>query len=195
MKAMIRDEYHLTMELVPPGCHRRNAAGVAIQNSKAHFLNVLAGVAHDFPMQLWDRLLPQTEITLNLLRQSTATPTVSAYAHFSGLFNYNKMPLVPMGCAAQVHEKTDKRGTWAYHSVDGWYLCTSPEHYRTHMCHVKATNSKRLTNMLQLSHKNITNPTVTHADKVMLAISACAVALQGVAGGGRRRKSSMTCNR
>merc|ERR1712194_941761 len=83
-KTMIRNEYHMTMELVPPGCHRRNAAEVAIRNFKAHFLSVLTGVAHDFPMQLWDRLLPQTEITLNLLRQSNATPTVSAYAHFSG---------------------------------------------------------------------------------------------------------------
>ena len=52
MKAMIRDEYHMTMELVPPGCHRRNAAEVAVQNFKAHFLSVLTGIAHDFPMQL-----------------------------------------------------------------------------------------------------------------------------------------------
>ena len=66
-KAMIRDEYHMTMELMSPGCHRRKAAEGAIQNFKAHFLSVLAGVADDFPMQFWDRLLSQTEITLNLL--------------------------------------------------------------------------------------------------------------------------------
>jgi hypothetical protein len=29
------------------------------------------------------------------------------------------MPLAPMGCEAQVHEKTNKRGTWAYHLVNG----------------------------------------------------------------------------
>ena len=108
---------------------------------------------------------------------------MSAYAHLSGPFDYNKMPLAPMGCGAQVHEKTDKRGTWSYHSVDGWYLFTSPEHYRTHVCHVKATKSERLTDTLQLRHKHITNPTVTHADKVMNPISACAAALKGVAGG------------
>ncbi len=50
----------LVMELVPPGCHRRNAAEVAIWNFKTHFLSVLAGVAEDFPENLWDRLLPQT---------------------------------------------------------------------------------------------------------------------------------------
>ena len=30
MKAIIWDEYHMDMELAPPGCHRRNAAEVAI---------------------------------------------------------------------------------------------------------------------------------------------------------------------
>ena len=108
---------------------------------------------------------------------------MSAYAHLSGPFDYNTMPLVPMGCSAQVHKKTDKRGTWAYHSVDGWYLFTSPEYYRTHVCHVKATKAERLTDTLQLSHKNITSHTITHTDKVMNAISACATALKGVAGG------------
>jgi hypothetical protein len=130
MKQHIRDQYKFTLELVPPGCHRRNAAEVAILNFKAHFLSVLAGTADNFPNNLWDRLLPQTEIKLNLLRQSNETPTVSAYAHLCGPFDYNKMLLAPMGCEVQVHEKTDKCGTWAYHSVDGWYLYTLPEHYR-----------------------------------------------------------------
>jgi hypothetical protein len=93
MKTHIRDTCKLNMELVPPGCHRRNAAEVAIRNFKAHFLSVLAGVADDFPPSLWDRLLPQTEITVNLIRQSNATLNVSAYAHLSGPFDYNKMPM------------------------------------------------------------------------------------------------------
>ncbi|KAL7502105.1 hypothetical protein ACHAXN_000864, partial [Cyclotella atomus] len=98
MKEHIKKQHKFNVELVPPGNHRRNAAEVAIRNFKAHFLSVLAGTAESFPKYLWDRLLPQTEITLNLLRQSNATPTVSAYAHLSGPFDYNKMPLAPMGC-------------------------------------------------------------------------------------------------
>ena len=52
-KAMIRDKYHMTMKLVSLGCHRRNEAEVAIQNTDAYFLSVLTGVADDVPMQLW----------------------------------------------------------------------------------------------------------------------------------------------
>ena len=177
MKDMIKDELHMQLELVPPHCHRRNAAEVAIRNFKTHFLSVLAGTADDFPMSLWDRLLPQTEITLNLLRQSNAAPNVSAYAHLSGPFDYNKMPLAPMGCKVQVHETTNKRGTWSYHSVDGWYLSTSPDHYRTHTCHIKSTGSDRLSNSVQFLHKHITNPTLTPADKLMAAIKDCKKAL------------------
>jgi hypothetical protein len=63
----IYDTCKLDMELVPPGCRRRNAAKVAIHNFKAHFLSILAGVANNFPPNLWDWLLPQTEITINLI--------------------------------------------------------------------------------------------------------------------------------
>jgi hypothetical protein len=104
----VHDTCKINMELVPPRCHRQNVAEVAIRNFKSHFLSVLAGVADDFPQNLWACLLPQTEITLNLIWQSNATPTVSAYAHLSGPFDYNKMPLLPMGCKVQIHEKTNK---------------------------------------------------------------------------------------
>ena len=149
MKLPIKETYKFQLEMVPPGSHRRNAATVAIRNFKAHFLSVLAGTADSFPLHLWDRLLPQTEITLNLLHQSNATPNVLAYTHLSGPFDYNKMPLAPMGCEVQVHEKTDTRGTWSYHSLDGWYLSTSPKHYRIHNCHIKSTSAERLTNTIQ----------------------------------------------
>ena len=100
--------------------------------------------------------------------------------HLSGPFDYNKMPLVPMGCEAQVHEKTDKRGTWAYHSVDVWYLDTSPEHYCTHLCHIKTTNSERFTDTAEFIHHKITKPAITHADKIMAAIADCNKAIKNM---------------
>ena len=87
-----------------------------------------------------------------------------------------------MGCNIQVHEKTNKWGTWAFRSVDKWYLFTSPEHYCTHNCHVKQTKSKRLSNTVQFQHKRITNPSVTHADNVMHTLADCVKAIQGMTG-------------
>ncbi len=100
MKNHICDTCKLDMELVLPSCHRRNAAKVAIRNFKAHFLSVFAGVANNFPPNLWDWLLPQTKTTINPIQQSNATPNILAYAHLSEPFDCNKMPLAPMGCEA-----------------------------------------------------------------------------------------------
>ena len=87
-----------------------------------------------------------------------------------------------MGCSIQVHKKTDKRSTWAYHSLDGWYIATSPEHYRTHRCQVKSTKSERVTDTIQFNNKSITKPTITHVDKVMAAIADCYKAIKRMGG-------------
>jgi hypothetical protein len=95
-----------------------------------------------------------------------------------------------MGCEAQVNEKTNKRGTWAYHLADGWYLFTSPKHYCTHNCHIRHTKSKQLSNTIQFQHKRITNPTITHADKVMHTFAECVKALQGMTGSARNSQAA-----
>ncbi len=98
-------------------------------------------------------------------------PTVSAYAHLNGPFDYNKMLLAPMGCEVHVHEKSDSHRMWAYHSVDGWYLSTLPEHYRMHVCHIKSTKSDQLSDTVHFKHKHITNPALTYDDKIMKAVA------------------------
>jgi hypothetical protein len=62
-------------QLVPPHCHRRNAAERAVRTFKEHFVAGISSVDPTFPLHLWDRLLPQAEITLNLLRTSRLHPT------------------------------------------------------------------------------------------------------------------------
>ena len=91
------------LQLVPPDTHRANLAERAIQTFKAHFISVLSGVDPSFPMELWDRLIPQTVLTLNLLRTARATPTMSAYHYVNGAFDYNRTPLAPLGCKVQMH--------------------------------------------------------------------------------------------
>eukprot|EP01082_Thalassiosira_pseudonana_P012372 g11214.t1 g11214 contig5:382941-386300(-) len=177
MKALIKETCQL--ELVPPGTHRRNIAEKAIQTFKKHFIGILAGTADDFPLHLWDRLLPQAEMTLNLLRQANARPTVSAWAYLFGPHDYNRMPLAPMGCAVQIHDAPEQRRTWAPHSVDGWYIGTSDEHYRCHKIFIKATRTERITDTVFFKHKYLTNPTVTPEDAVVKAAQDLTKAVQG----------------
>ena len=166
------------IQLVLPDNHRRNLAERAIQTFKSHFKAVIAGVDDNFPMHLWDRLLPQTVLTLNLLRQANVAPTVSAYQYVQGAFDYSKMPLAPMGCAVQVHKRSERRGSWAMNSVDGWYLRTSNEHYRCHEIYVKHTRSVRISDTVHFKHKHITAPTLTPEDTIVKALNDLTEALR-----------------
>ena len=77
-KYLITEDFGIRYQLVPPDIYRRNAAEQDIQTFKAHILSILAGIAPNLPKFLWDYLLPQTEMTLNFLRQSTLDPTILA---------------------------------------------------------------------------------------------------------------------
>ncbi len=51
------------------------------------------------------------------------------------------------------------------------------------MCYVKATKSKCHSDTVYFKHKNITNPTITHTNKVMQALAECVKTITGATGG------------
>ena len=84
-----------------------------------------------------------------------------------------------MGCAVQFHIKPNRRKSWGEHSSDGWYLTTSPDHYRCHIIFVKATRAKRISDTVYFKHKHITQPTLTTEDLVIKAIQDLSNAITG----------------
>ena len=101
----------VTYQLVPPDVHRRNISESAIRTFKAHFLLILSGIPPSFPNYLWDKLIPQTELSLTLLRQSTIAPLLYAREDFNGPFNFDATPLGPIGCRVLVHNKPFTRAS------------------------------------------------------------------------------------
>jgi hypothetical protein len=82
-------------QLASPHIHRSNNAERAIQTFKKHFIVGLCSVDPNFPLKLWDKLLHQSTITLNLLRKSRINPRMPAYAELNGHFDLNRTPLTP----------------------------------------------------------------------------------------------------
>jgi hypothetical protein len=74
----------ITFQLVSPYSHRRNSAERVIRSFKDHLIAGLCSTDKSFTMHLWDRLLPQAVITLNMLRTSRINPKLSAATHFLG---------------------------------------------------------------------------------------------------------------
>lgn len=142
------------LQLTPPDTHQRNLAERAIQTFKNHFIAILVGVDKDFPMQLWDRLIPQAVLTVNLLQKASANPAISAYKYINEKHDYSKLPLAPLCCAVQIHEGPARRLKWAPHSVVGWYLGTSKEHYRCHLIFVKKMHSERISDTVVFASVN-----------------------------------------
>jgi hypothetical protein len=65
----------MNIQLVPLHIHQVNTTEHATA-FKEHFVAALATVDMLFPLQLWDKFLPQVELTLNLLRFSHPNPCV-----------------------------------------------------------------------------------------------------------------------
>ena len=168
----------LTYQLAPPHQHRRNAAERAIQTFKNHFIAGLTSVDPDFPISEWDRLLPQAELSLNLLRNSRLNNKLSSYAAMSGFFNFAATPLAPPGTKTLVHEKPEQRASWDPHAVEGWYVGPALEHYRCVKVYLPQTFSERVCDTVKFFPHKIPFPTTSPVQQLTEATNEMIRVLQ-----------------
>ena len=128
-KKTIKNDWGATYQLVPPNVHRRNIAERAIRTFKAHFLAILAGVDPDLPKYMWDNLLVQTELTINLLRKATLNPRMSAWEYYNGEFDYSATPLGPLGCKIMIHNTSNARKYWYQRGREGFSVGPAIQNY------------------------------------------------------------------
>jgi hypothetical protein len=124
------------LQVVEPHNHRVNAAERAIQTFKDAFIAALATTDRDFPLQLWDHLVPQVQDTLNLLRAFIINPNILAYEALNGPYNWDRYPLAPPGCKAVIYEAPAVCGSWVSRGTDAWYLGPSADHYQCNLYYV-----------------------------------------------------------
>jgi hypothetical protein len=144
LKSYVHDK-NIAFQLVPPYSHRRNAAERAIRSFKDHLIAGICSTDKAFPMHLWDRLLPQAVITLNMLRISRINPKLSASTHIYGQYDYNRAPMAPPGTRIIAHETPYRRRTWAPHAQYGLYIGPAfLEHCRCYTIYISKTRSERV---------------------------------------------------
>ena len=113
----------ISVERVPPNNHRTNRAERAIRSFKNHFISTLCSAHPTFPMAQWDLLIPQTPITLNLLRAYRINPNISAYHGIYGKsFDFLAHPIAPCRTSVLVHNTPANRKSFDPHGVTGFYL-------------------------------------------------------------------------
>ena len=157
-------KHDIGFQLDKPHLHRADAAERAIRTFKEHFKAGLASLDPDFPVREWDRLIPQGEMTLNLLRASRINPKLSAFAHLFGMFDYNKTPIVPPGTKIVAHLKPDTRSSWAANGEEGWTIGPALDHYRCLNCYFPQSKSQRNVDTVTFFPKTIKFPKIAIDD-------------------------------
>jgi hypothetical protein len=168
----------ITYQLAPPHIHRRNNAEQAIHTFKNHFIAGLCSVDPNFPLKLWDKLLPQATITLNHLRKSRINPRMSAYAQLNGHFDFNSTPLAPPGTRIIAHEKPDQRASWDPHGLDGYYLGPTLDHYHCYQVHITKTKGTRIVDTVEFFPATLAMPRTSSKDLASIAAIELSHALQ-----------------
>jgi hypothetical protein len=179
-KEAITFKWNATFQLVPPDMHRCNQAERAICTFKDHFLAILAGVDAVFPTYLWDLLLPQAKLTLNLLHQSTINPRISAWEFFQGPFDFNKTPLGPVGCWVLIHAKLATRRSWDFLCAkNGFYIGPTMDSYRCFKLVNADTKSQVISNTVEFRHSYLSIPAPSTEDRNIHGLQDVARALTG----------------
>ena len=153
-------------QLAPPGMHRRNTVELASRTFKDHFIAGLCTMDPDLPMQIWDRLLEQAEITLKLLCPLRLNPRLSAYAQLNGGFYFNRIPMAPPVTRTIVHEKPHNRGTWSPNRHEGCYVRPAMLHYRCITSYIPKTEKERVSENTDFLPATLTLKRISSKDAI-----------------------------
>lgn len=163
---------NIVIQYVPPHNHRANKAERSIRTFKNHFIAMLCTTHPDFPLQAWEHLIPQAELTINLLRASNTAPEKSAWeVVHNRRYDFDRYPIAPIGTKVIAFEGPDQRGSWAPHGVEGYYVGPALLHYRCYTVFIPATASTRVVDTLSWHPVTIPMPTVNANELLEHAIT------------------------
>jgi hypothetical protein len=132
-----------------------------IQTFRNRFIGALGTTDNEFPVQLWDKLAPQVQDSINLLRPSWIDPTKSSYEILEGPYYWNRYPLAPFGTRAIIYEDPETQESWAPRSLDAWLLGPSKDHYRCSLYYIPETRGYRVSAAAELFPQHCIAPSFT----------------------------------
>ncbi len=135
---------------------------MAIQTFKDAFIAALAMTDSEFPLQLWDKLEPQVQNTLNLLQKARINPNILAYEALNGPYDWDRYPLAPPGCKAIIYKAPTVQGLWASHGTNAWYLGPSKDHYRCNLYYNLETQAYRVSGSAELFPQHCQVPNLSN---------------------------------
>ena len=103
-------------QYTPPDMHRTNPSEKALQTYKCCVKSTIASLPPHFPLSYWCRLLPQVDLSVNIVRPSRQNPLLSAWATMEGEYHFDATPIAPPGSQMLMHEKPGKRRSFGFNA-------------------------------------------------------------------------------
>ena len=129
---------------------------------------------------MWDNLLVQIELTINLLRQATLNPRISAWEYYNGAFDYTATPLGPIGCKIMIHTTSNKGKSWDQRRREGFSVVPALQHYQCIQSIDSKTKPLIITDTDEYLHKYLTQPHITAEYRMTHAKDFLTAALKDV---------------
>lgn len=101
-----------------------------------------------------------------MMRPSRINPRLSAYNQIWGNFNYDEHPLAPPGCKVVIHDSPEKRASFAYHGMVGFYMMPAMDHYRCYQVYVPETNGVRISATVNFFPHHVQMPRTSSEDRL-----------------------------
>jgi hypothetical protein len=172
-KEAITFKWNAKFQLVPPDMHCQNWSERTICTFKDHFLAIQAGVDSAFPPYLWDLLLLQAELTLNLIHQAMLNPRISMWELFEGT------PLGSVGCRIFIHAKLATRQCWDFLAKPGFYIGPALDSYRCFKLVKTNTKSQVISDIVKFCHLYLSVPVPSAEDKIINGLQVVAGTIRG----------------
>ena len=134
----------------------------------------------EFTKYMWDTLLQQTELTLNLLCQATINPKMSAWEYFNGPFDYAATQLVPLGSIVMIHNTVKTRKSWDQRGQEGFYIHPNLQHYQCLTIFDSKTKCVSISDTMDFLHTYLQQPTLTPEYRIVHAVQLLTCAIQYV---------------
>ena len=151
---------------MPPAIHRKNTAERAVQTWKNNVISGIASLSKQFPISNWYRLIPQCNITLNLMRLCRQNISLSAHTYLHGEFHFDATMMVPPGTKTMVHNKSPTIKSGDLHAFDAWYVGTAMKYYRCYKLVLSKTGAESTPDTVQFNHHIIQTQKITQADRI-----------------------------
>lgn len=166
------------IQYTPPDMHRTNPAERCIQTWKAAMKSTLALLPSTFLIGFWCRLIPQVNLSVNLLRPCRQNPKLSAWAAMQGEFHFGAMSIAPPGSEMYMHDKPNRRRSWGYNAKKAWYIGPSLDHYRSFRGVLPSTGAEQISDTVRFNHHAVKIPNLTPADRILEATKQLKLAIQ-----------------